>query len=205
MRMSIRTLAESGGAVRRRLRERWTDRSSEWCGQRPPMPRAHRLLLAGTLGLALVLAGCATPLRDERLRPGASTGAEVQQYYGAPSRVWPEADGGRTLEYATQPYGQTCYMVRLDAQDRLVAVRDALAPAERLRVEPGMTPEQVTRLLGRDRTRVFYKLSQEEVWDWNIAPDMSGYLLRFNVHFKDGRVLRTSQSVVYPERRFFWD
>ena len=34
---------------------------------------------------------------------------------------------------------------------------------------------------------------------------MNGYLLRFNVHFKNGVVFRTSQSVVYPDRRFFWD
>ncbi|OWQ86320.1 hypothetical protein CDN99_21035 [Roseateles aquatilis] len=153
----------------------------------------------------VALSGCATPVRDERLRPGVSTGAEVQQYYGMPTRVWPEADGGRTLEYATQPFGRTCYMVRLDAQDRLVGATDALTPANRNRVEPGMTPQQVTRLLGQERSRVFFNLSGEDVWDWNIEPEMNGYLLRFNVHFKDGVVLRTSQSVVYPDRRFLWD
>jgi hypothetical protein len=164
------------------------------------------------LGIALLaavltagLSGCATPIKDERLRPGVSTGAELMQYYGAPSRVWPEADGGRTLEYATQPFGQTCYMVRLDAQDRLVSAVDALAPAQRERVQPGMTPEQVTRMLGRERTRVFFRNSGEDVWDWNVPPEMNGYLLRFNVHFKDGVVLRTSYSAVYPDRRFLWD
>jgi len=164
-----------------------------------------------TVGMAAIaaaivtLSGCATPVRDERLRPGVTTSAEVQQYYGAPSRVWPEADGGHTLEYATQPFGRTCYMVRLDAQDRFVSSVDGLSAASRARIEPGMTPEQVLRVLGRERTRVFFKLSGEDVWDWNIEPDMNGYLLRFNVHFKDGVVLRTSQSAVYPSRRFFWD
>lgn len=153
----------------------------------------------------VALSGCATPVKDERMRPGVSTGAEVQQYYGQPSRVWPEADGGRTLEYATQPFGQTCYMVRLDAQDRLVSAIDALTEKNRFRVEPGMSEEQVTRMLGRERSRVFYKLSGEDVWDWSVAPEMNGYLLRFNVHFKDHVVVRTSQSVVYPDRRFLWD
>lgn len=155
--------------------------------------------------LAAGLGGCATPIKDERLRPGVSTGAELVQYYGQPSRVWPEADGGRTLEYATQPFGQTCYMVRLDAQDRFVSAIDALAPAQREQVQPGMTPEQVTRMLGRERSRVFFRNSGEDVWDWNVPPDMNGYLLRFNVHFKDGVVLRTSYSVVYPDKRFLWD
>lgn len=154
---------------------------------------------------AVALAGCATPVKDERMRPGATTGADVQQFYGAPTRVWPEADGGRTLEYATQPFGQTCYMVRLDAQDRLVGTTDALSPANRARIVPGLTTEQVTRILGQDRKRMFFRLSGEDVWDWNIPPEMSGYLLRFNVHFKNGVVVRTSQSVVYPDRRFFWD
>lgn len=169
----------------------------------------HPGAVLGTALLAAVLtaglSGCATPIKDERLRPGVSTGAELMQYYGAPSRVWPEADGGRTLEYATQPFGQTCYMVRLDAQDRLVSAVDALAPAQRERVQPGMTPEQVTRMLGRERTRVFFRNSGEDVWDWNVPPEMNGYLLRFNVHFKDGVVLRTSYSAVYPDRRFLWD
>lgn len=160
-------------------------------------------LLAAVLTAGL--SGCATPIKDERLRPGVSTGAELLQYYGQPSRVWPEADGGRTLEYATQPFGQTCYMVRLDAQDRFVSAVDALAPAQREQVQPGMTPEQVTRRLGRERSRVFFRNSGEDVWDWNVPPDMNGYLLRFNVHFKDGVVLRTSYSVVYPDRRFLWD
>jgi hypothetical protein len=168
--------------------------------------------IGAVLGSALLaavltagLSGCATPIKDERLRPGVSTGAELMQYYGTPSRVWPEADGGRTLEYATQPFGQTCYMVRLDAQDRFVSAVDALAPAQRERVQPGMTPEQVTRMLGRERTRVFFRNSGEDVWDWNVPPEMNGYLLRFNVHFKDGVVLRTSYSAVYPDRRFLWD
>ncbi|WP_067279449.1 hypothetical protein [Mitsuaria sp. 7] len=153
----------------------------------------------------VALAGCATPLKDERMKAGATTSADVQQYYGAPTRVWPEADGGRTLEYATQPFGQTCYMVRLDAQDRLVSTTDALSSASRERIVPGLTTDQVTRMLGQERKRVFFSLSGEDVWDWNIAPEMSGYLLRFNVHFKKGVVVRTSQSVVYPDRRFLWD
>lgn len=163
----------------------------------------------GTAAVAVVatvaLGGCTTLLKDQRLQPGVTTGAQVQQLYGPPSHVWPEADGGHTLEYATQPFGRTCYMVRLDAQDRFVSAVDGLSPASRNRIVPGMTPEQVNRILGRERTRVFFKLSGEDVWDWNIEPEMNGYLLRFNVHFKNGVVFRTSQSVVYPDRRFFWD
>ena len=158
-------------------------------------------LAALALCIAL-LTGCATPDRDARLQPGISHEADVVAIYGQPGRVWPEADGGRTLEYSTQPMGQHCYMVRLKADGRLMSVQDGLSPAGRKRIEPGMTPEQVSRLLGRERTRVFFRNSGEEVWDWTIEPDQAGYGMRFNVHFRDGAVVRTTQSMVFPSRLF---
>lgn len=152
--------------------------------------------------LAALLAGCASLDRDDRLRPGLSREADVVAFYGKPTRVWPEADGGRTLEYSAQPMGKHCYMVRLGADGRLVSIVDGLSPASRARVEPGMTPEQVSRILGTERSRVFFSNSGEDVWDWTIEPDQAGYGMRFNVHFQDGRVTRTSQSMVFPSRLF---
>jgi hypothetical protein len=147
-----------------------------------------------------LLAGCATPDRDGRLQPGISREADIVAIYGHPKRVWPEADGGRTLEYSTQPRGEHCYMVHLAADGRLLGSEDTLAPAGRARVEVGMTPEQVSRILGTERSRVFFRLSGEDVWDWTILPDQVGYGMRFNVYFKDGRVVRTGESMVFPSR-----
>lgn len=156
-----------------------------------------------TLALcAALLAGCATLDRDARLQPGVSRGEDVIALYGQPTRIWPEADGGRTLEYSTQPRGEHCYMVRIAADGRLVGIENALSPASRARIEPGMTPEQVSRILGTERSRVFFRQSGEEVWDWTIQPDQTGYGMRFNVHFKDGRVVRAGQSMVFPSRLF---
>jgi len=147
-----------------------------------------------------LLAGCATPDRDNRLHPGESREADVIALYGQPTRIWPEADGARTLEYSTQPMGKHCYMVHLAADGRLLGIEDGLTPQSRARIEPGMTPEQVSRILGQERTRVFFQLSGEDVWDWTIEPEQPGYGMRFNVHFKDGRVARTTQSMVFRDR-----
>ena len=151
---------------------------------------------------ATLLAGCATPDRDARLQPGISREADIVAAYGAPGRIWPEADGRRTLVYSSQPMGHHAYLVRLGADGRLLSVEDGLSPDNRARIEPGMTPEQVSRLLGQERTRVFFHLSGEDVWDWTIAPDQAGYGMRFNVHFKGGVVVRTTQSMVFPSRLF---
>jgi len=63
-----------------------------------------------------------------------------------------------------------------------------------------MTPEQVSRILGKERSRVFFRNSGEDVWDWTIRPDQVGYGMRFNVYFKDGRVVRSGESMVFPSR-----
>lgn len=162
------------------------------------MTPARLSLRVAMLVLSLGLVGCVSLGQDSLLVPGQSRAEDVAARYGQPTRVWPEADGGRTLEYASQPFGERCYMVRIAADGKLVSIEDALQPANRLRVEPGMTTEQVSRLLGRERSRMFFRLSGEEVWDWNVPPDQSGYLLRFNVHFKQGLVARTTYSMEFP-------
>ena len=158
--------------------------------------RQHLIALA----LAALLAACATPANDPRAGLGRTTLAEAQALYGTPSRIWPEADGGQTLEYASQPWGTHCYMLRFDDAGRLQARRDGLEPTERARIVPGMSIEQVQRLLGRERTRMHYGRSNEDVWEWNIEPTYAAMWMRFNVYFKDGLVIKTSEILIDPER-----
>lgn len=140
------------------------------------------------------LTGCAL---FPTIEPGATTEAEILATYGQPTRRWAEADGGATLEYATQPMGVSCFMVRLDPAGRVSNVRDALLDANLARVEVGMDAAQVDRLLGRHRSVEFFFLSGETVWDWNIPSMGPGIATHFNVHFKDGRVVRATRSFIY--------
>ncbi len=150
------------------------------------------------LCLSLLLVGCAFAPKLVGLPPGQANEAGVIAAAGTPTRRWSDADGGSTLEYSSQPWGIHCWMVKLDAAGRLVSVRDALALDGLLRIEAGMHKAQVSRLLGQHRTVEFFWLSGEEVWDWNIENTGPGIETRFNVHFRDGVVVRTSQSFIYP-------
>jgi hypothetical protein len=165
--------------------------------------RTFVLSLATCAGAGASLSACVAFAPTPAWQPGITTRDDIIRSQGTPSHVWPDANGGSTLEYNSQPFGDTCWMFKLDAAGRLISAQDMLLPAGRDQVLVGMKPEQVNRLLGRERSRVFFYLSGADVWDWRIATDTPSQELRFNVHFKDGVVLRTSQSVVYRDRLRF--
>ncbi|HJV24840.1 MAG TPA: outer membrane protein assembly factor BamE [Aromatoleum sp.] len=146
-----------------------------------------------TLALAL-LAGCATFPAPRQV----STEAEALAVFGEPVERWHNGDSTTTLEYSTQPMGATALMITVDRSGAVLRQEDALSQENLARVERGMTREQVSRLLGRHRSVERFVLSGEEVWDWNIRNDGPGVATRFNVHFIDGKVVRTSRSFVYP-------
>lgn len=164
------------------------------------MSTFNSIMLAVCLGLA----GCASIPSARSISPGMSA-SDVMAQYGRPVQIWPDLDGqgGKTLEYSQQPRGQSTWMIRVDAQGKVLGVEDTLLPAARFRVEPGWTPEQVSRLLGRERSRMFFKNSGEDVWDWTVPDDSINRRQRFNVHFKDGVVLRTSHSMIFDDERMF--
>jgi hypothetical protein len=117
---------------------------------------------------------------------------------GQPKNVWKNEDGTRTLEYSTQPMGETCWMYTVDASGRVIEQYDALEHRNHGRVKPGMTVEQVQRTLGAHRSIERYSRLNEEVWDWNVSTPYPGMMAAYlNVHFIDGKVDRTSYTYVY--------
>lgn len=147
------------------------------------------------VALVLGLSGCAG-YPEAR---GFTHEKEVIATLGQPTRVWHNDDGSRTLEYATQPNGSRCWMYTVTTDGRVTHQHDALSDANLARVEKGMSVAEVQRLLGQHRSIQRFALSGEEVWDWTITGDYSRHeITRFNVHFIDGKVVRTSRSVEYP-------
>ena len=142
----------------------------------------------------LLLGGCAA---FEPPRP-YTTELEAVTARGEPSRRWDNGDTTTTLEYSTQPYGHSCLMVQVDAGGIVLRQWDALSDENLARVRRGMSPDEVSRLLGQHRSEQTFPLSGETVWDWNIRNYGPGIATLFNVHFLDGKVQRTSQTYVYP-------
>jgi hypothetical protein len=147
------------------------------------------------LAFVLALSGCAGWQGLRGLQPGVDTKESVLERFGKPGAIWDEADGGKTYEYSSQPFGENCYMVRLAPDGSVRAVDQVLDAKWLAKVDRGMTREQVRRLLGKERTVVFFSRLGEEVWDWNVDR-MPGSIIRFNVHFKEGVVAYTSRSII---------
>ena len=145
----------------------------------------------GALAALALLVGCDAQ-RIEELEEGLATEQDVRARFGEPERVWPEADGARTLEYNRQPAGHRNYMITIGADGKMSALRQVLAPHHFAKVQPGMAQEQVRRLLGKPAKQMAFVLKQETDWDWNWIDPPSREMV-FTVTFgADGRVLRAA-------------
>ena len=149
---------------------------------------------------SLLMLGCnaGRPIEDygiEKLTRGVSTEADVRQAMGEPDTIQDGTGGARIFEYPKGPEGHKTWMVALDAAGIVQDWRQVLSDETFALIHPGMTREEVRRLLGRQRTIVTFPLKNEEVWDWRYFADGNNERF-FNVHFDrdSGRVMRISYS-----------
>lgn len=120
--------------------------------------------------LTLVLAACAS-YSGAGLRPGDARLDDVVQLMGQPAMRWQDPDGSIQLAYPRGPAGIHTFMVRLGPDGRLRSVANVLDEAHLARIRPGMTKEQVLRVLGPpDYGRTaYFKARDELVWDWRAC------------------------------------
>lgn len=154
-------------------------------------------LLAGLLsGLIAALLPACDGINLPKLKPGVTTAQEVRRIMGPPTMEWSDADGTRTWEYARTPGGIVNYMIDFGADQVLREVRQVLTDENFARVSPGMSRDEIRRLLGQPANEMAFPLKKEIVWDWKII-GVANTPAYFNVHFnEDGRVLRTSTNTV---------
>lgn len=131
--------------------------------------------------LAVLLAGCAGHGAGT-LRPGIDTEADVRTVMGAPAGEYPHADGSRNLAYPHGPLGTQTFMADVGADGKLSRVRAVLNDDTFHQVVPGMSREEVLRLIGPPgEVMEFARLGQVS-WDYRFV-DTWGYLAIFSVNF----------------------
>jgi outer membrane protein assembly factor BamE (lipoprotein component of BamABCDE complex) len=142
-----------------------------------------------------LLAGC-DARRIAELEEGVATEADVRERFGEPAAVYAESGGARTFEYPRQPEGQRNYMITIDPDGKMSALRQVLQPATFAKVTPGMDHAAVRRLLGRPAQVQAYPLRQQEVWDWRYLE--GGQAQQFSVTFDSAGRVVTSGSTIDP-------
>lgn len=129
------------------------------------------------------------------LQAGVSTEAQVRAQMGRPAMVWQNPDGSKRLEYPRGPAGVRTYMVDIGADGKLLAISQALSAENFAKVHPGMSEDEVRRLLGKPTGTAAYRLKNESVWSWRWLEDGVNQPAQFNVYFgPDGKVATTSRS-----------
>lgn len=146
--------------------------------------------------LCSLLAAIGIPACDyfalQELKPGVSTAQDVRQKMGAPNQEWRNEDGSVTWEYSRQPEGVDCYMATIGPDQILRGMEQVLTEANFARIQPGMTPQEVQRRLGKPARKEFFELKQQHVWSWLTDRRTPGQKVYFTVTFnQDGRVTAT--------------
>lgn len=156
------------------------------------------LLILSTL---LTLAGCSIlggpPYLIER-----TTLADVEARHGPAPMRW-QTDGATTLIYPSGPNGSYTLKFEFLTDSRLKTVRQVLTEEDFAQVQPGMSMDEVQRLIGPPYApwTVYFSARDELVWEWRYC-DTWGELARFNVLF-DGTSKRVRSRLSLTEKQHF--
>ncbi len=143
--------------------------------------------------MGLALSAC-DYVAEKEMKVGEATQEEVITRMGQPTQSWPESDGGKTLEMSRQPEGTQTYHVKISPDGKYLGMRNVLVDSMFEQVKPGMSPEQVRRLIGPPALKQEFKLKKETAQSYRYAPS-AGRTEMFDVVYDlEGKVLRTGKS-----------
>ncbi len=156
----------------------------------------RRALAAAAL---LGLAACSTtsPGGPAGLTPGTSTLPDVEARLGRPAKAWKNADGSQQLAFQTGPEGTQTFMVFIAPDGKLQRIVGVLNEGFFGLIQPGMTQEQVLRLLGPASVPPTpYRFSDTFAWTWLYCQSQN-VMQYFDVSFDaaTGRVRGAGQHL----------
>lgn len=138
------------------------------------------------VALAVSLAGCAVD--GYNLQPGVSTADDAVRSMGTPAMEFANPDGSRSLAYPRGPLGMQTFMVDVGRDGRVLAVRQALTDETFNRIRPGMTQDEVLRLVGPPGDHMEFPRMRQVSWEWRYQ-DTWRYTAIFSVNFDANRVV----------------
>jgi hypothetical protein len=139
------------------------------------------------LSFVLIAAGCAT--YDGRgLRSGVSNEGEVRGVMGAPAVEFGSDDGGKDLIYPRGPLGTQTFIAHVDRGGILGEIRPVLKDEVFRRIQPGMTENDVLRMIGPPGDKMHFALSNTTAWDYRFV-DTWSYTAIFSAVFDSRGVL----------------
>ena len=153
------------------------------------------------LSCALVLASCAA-YDGYPLRAGASTESEVRSVMGTPALEMPTNDGAKELYYPRGPLGGQTYIAEVGRDGVLRGVRQVLKDDIFYRIQPGMTQDEVLRMIGPPRERAHFPRQNQTAWDYKYV-DNWGYPAIFSVMFDANGVVVSKFSRRIERERMF--
>ncbi len=159
------------------------------------------------IAVALTLLLCACAAYDGRgLLPGTDRLDDVLRVMGQPAQRWQDADGTVQLAYPRGPMGYHTYMVHLAANGKLQRIENVLDEHFFAKIQPGMTMQQVVRLLGPAQPgwSTYFARRDELVWEWRYC-DAASNPARFDVLFDQTRGTVRSTMAMTEEQRGLCD
>ncbi|HEX5125522.1 MAG TPA: hypothetical protein VFW00_02160 [Rhodocyclaceae bacterium] len=149
----------------------------------------------------LMLTACSSLSPTGKLKPDVSNEQDVVALLGQPAHTWQNPNGSRTLDYTRQPNGTKSRFITLYANGKVEKIEDALDDERRNSVTPGMTPQDVIRILGEPGVKEHVPLTASEMWTWYFGNNNRHSGNAFQVRFTDGVVekaemlMRTSEDI----------
>ncbi len=117
---------------------------------------------AAVLALSVLPGGCAN---FSAISPG-DTAHSVEARVGPPAAMWKNPDGSEVWEYPQGFYAVQTFMIDIGPDQAVSTVRQVLDEAYFSRIQPGMSRDDVRRLIGRPREIWYFPPRDEETWTW---------------------------------------
>jgi len=153
------------------------------------------------ISVMLLLSACGAYL-GYGLKPGEDQMERVVQVLGQPAMRWQNEDGSLQLAFPRGPAGIHTYMVTIAANGKLQQIENVLDEKHFASVRPGMTPDEVLRIIGPSYPNwtTYFETRDELVWEWRYC-DAWGEAARFNVLFDNAsKTVRSTLSLTESQR-----